>query len=74
MIMGQTVGVYVHMGTVNLRRFKFNTLIATRNETSWLYITECGLGKWLTNTVVKIVQNVRNALQHAVLPVTQWDV
>ena len=31
MIMGQTVGVYVYMDTVNLRRFKFNTFTATRS-------------------------------------------
>jgi hypothetical protein len=53
--MGQTVGVYVNMGTVHLRRFKFNTFTATRSETSWLYVTKCGLGKRLTNTVVKRV-------------------
>jgi len=58
--MVQTVGVYGHMGTANLRRFEFNTFTATRSERSWLYITKCGLGKRLTNTVVKRVQNVRN--------------
>jgi hypothetical protein len=72
--MGQTVGVYVHVGTVNLRRLKFNTFTAARSETSWLDITKCGLGKRLTNNVVKRVQNVRNALQHAVLLVAQCDV
>lgn len=72
--MVQTVGVYVHMGTANLRQFEFNNFIATRSETSWLCITKCGLGKRLTNTVVKRVQNVQNSLQLAVLPVTKWDV
>jgi hypothetical protein len=46
--MEKTVSVYVQMGMVNLRRFKFNNFTATRNETSWLYITKCGLIKRLT--------------------------